>query len=410
MGVSVYFLLSLAATASLADARDIGLLRVLGIRQAETTIGSIATNSISTAASTELLNSTTSVTASASTAAAATSTTSTLGGITTSVATSTSTATTSTNTETETPLTCPASNGTSYTAPSGQDFIIECGIDHSGGDIGKDEGGFKYVRSLRECIDACDSYNGTQPCVDVSLSGSACYLKSVLGKAVPFDGLLGAKLANATTPAPPISCPDSNGTNYTTATNQTFAIECGKDFAGGDLAAQDVRSNENNENGELWLQKCIEACASTQGCVGASLSGSACYMKSQLGEAKDNKYVTGIRRLSTQPDGVDQPACDMDFPECSACDGVILETKDFNPVQKYKIECGVDHPGGDLPGRRGARGGYTGKDRFRNCIEDCAEKEDCVGVSFMGDTCYFKSSLGDGRKSEVVWGAVEVVG
>lgn len=65
---------------------------------------------------------------------------------------------------------------------------MECGIDHAGGDMGS-----KTVSSLKQCIDACDSTSG---CVDVSLSGVACYLKSSLGAARNSNGLLGAKLVS----------------------------------------------------------------------------------------------------------------------------------------------------------------------------------------------------------------------
>ncbi|KAF7195397.1 hypothetical protein HII31_03289 [Pseudocercospora fuligena] len=495
MASSMYFSLSLAAAASLADARDVGLLRLLGVRQAETTIttstatpltwsgNSIAFNATSTIASTGFLTFTTSVVASTASVTpvpessstseledittSATESTSTSTGAffdsselagfsttvteTTSIATSTTaeqadisasatevstiisdvedstssstesisttaeassptseiadittSATESTSTATEVPLTCPASNGTSYTAPSGQDFIIECGIDHSGGDLR-----MVYVESLRECIEACDAWNGPQPCVDVSLSGSACYMKYVLGDPVPYEGLLGARLANVTTPAPPLSCPTANGNNYTTSSNETFAIECGVDFAGGDLVAQDVGSTAPNGNGELWLQNCIEACGSTQGCVGASLSGSACYMKSQIGATSNNSVITGIRLLSSQPNIT---ACDANFPVCPACDGVILNSQDSDTELQYRVECGVDHVGENLAGDDGIRYGLRGVRRFRNCIEDCAEEDECVGVSFMGDQCYLKSSLGAEQQSDVVWGAVKVLG
>ena len=46
------------------------------------------------------------------------------------------------------------------------------------------------VKNFTQCVDTCDSTSG---CVDVSLSGSACYLKKTLGKAIS-NGVLGAKL------------------------------------------------------------------------------------------------------------------------------------------------------------------------------------------------------------------------
>ena len=50
------------------------------------------------------------------------------------------------------------------------------------------------VKNFTQCVDTCDSTLG---CVDVSLSGSACYLKKTLGKAIS-NGVLGARLVTVT--------------------------------------------------------------------------------------------------------------------------------------------------------------------------------------------------------------------
>ncbi|GAB7357018.1 hypothetical protein MBLNU459_g7845t2 [Dothideomycetes sp. NU459] len=88
-----------------------------------------------------------------------------------------------------TSLSCPANNGTLYTAASGAQFQVECGIDHAGGDLS-----MVYVSGLIGCITACAN---TTSCIDVSLSGTACYLKSTLGSAIANTGILGAKLVTA---------------------------------------------------------------------------------------------------------------------------------------------------------------------------------------------------------------------
>jgi len=73
-------------------------------------------------------------------------------------------------------LTCPEDNGDIYTAQNGDYFVIECGTDHLGGNLG-----MTYVGSFQECVERCS----TNPqCVDVSLSGAACYMKSSVGNAV----------------------------------------------------------------------------------------------------------------------------------------------------------------------------------------------------------------------------------
>lgn len=52
----------------------------------------------------------------------------------------------------------------------------------------------QYAASLVACILQCDARSG---CIDVSLSGSACYLKSTLGSPV-HDGVFGARLITST--------------------------------------------------------------------------------------------------------------------------------------------------------------------------------------------------------------------
>ncbi|KAK5170882.1 uncharacterized protein LTR77_004026 [Saxophila tyrrhenica] len=87
-----------------------------------------------------------------------------------------------------------------------------------------------------------------------------------------------------------ISCPESNHQKYT-VNGKTFRVQCGVDHHGGDMKSVTAHS----------LAECVEACASTDGCVDVSLSGVACYMKSTLGERKRNKGVNGARLVDATP-------------------------------------------------------------------------------------------------------------
>ena len=60
-------------------------------------------------------------------------------------------------------LSCPSSNGTAYTDPSGAQFSIECGIDHAAGDMG-----MSYLNTFAQCVGLCGNTGG---CVDVSYRG-----------------------------------------------------------------------------------------------------------------------------------------------------------------------------------------------------------------------------------------------
>jgi hypothetical protein len=180
---------------------------------------------------------------------------------------------------------CPGSNNTIVTS-YGQNFTIECGIDHSGGDLTS-----LSVSSFQQCIDTCSQ---NSQCVDLSLSGNSCYLKSSLGAAVT-NGVWGARLittgsssssssistttssatisssaSTTSTAAPagsssalsgsststsastsasssasasstPVSCPSSNATTVI-SNGLSFFIECGVDHQGGDMSSVGVSS------------------------------------------------------------------------------------------------------------------------------------------------------------------------
>jgi tripeptidyl-peptidase-1 len=83
---------------------------------------------------------------------------------------------------------CPSWNNTIYTSPSsGSKYFVECGIDHQGGDLK-----LAYVNStIQGCVAACDQTPG---CVDAALSGSSCYLKGKVGKAVANSYVAGVLL------------------------------------------------------------------------------------------------------------------------------------------------------------------------------------------------------------------------
>jgi len=93
---------------------------------------------------------------------------------------------------TVTAATCPGNNNTIFADPNtGYQYLIECGIDHQAGDLA-----MTYVKDLAGCIAACATTTG---CVDVSLSGTACYMKKSVGTAQKNGGVNGAKLLTSTT-------------------------------------------------------------------------------------------------------------------------------------------------------------------------------------------------------------------
>jgi len=88
---------------------------------------------------------------------------------------------------TSTSPTCPEADNNVFIAKSGATFLIECSVDYAGGDL-------KAVNiasnRIADCINACDA---TEGCIDISMSGTACYMKKMLGKPTTNKGIRGAR-------------------------------------------------------------------------------------------------------------------------------------------------------------------------------------------------------------------------
>jgi hypothetical protein len=107
-----------------------------------------------------------------------------------------------------------------------------------------------YGVDLAGCINACATTSG---CVDISLSGTACYLKGVLTAAEYDKNVAGAVLVGTydsttthTTKLPIVSttaqapkstsvtCPEANMTTFTGSCGSSYVIECGFDRSDSD--------------------------------------------------------------------------------------------------------------------------------------------------------------------------------
>lgn len=106
-------------------------------------------------------------------------------------------------------LSCPGSNGASYTASNGAVFVVECYTDRPGGDMG-----MQYTASLDACANLCATTSG---CKDVSwVPGSPtgpCYMKNALNAASTNNGIYGARLSSA-----------GSSTTSTTSTTTTTTV------------------------------------------------------------------------------------------------------------------------------------------------------------------------------------------
>lgn len=288
---------------------------------------------------------------------------------------------------------CPNSNGETYTGPNGNVFTIECGIDYEGGNLGSPV----TVQNLGQCVDACDA-NGR--CVDVSLSGVACYLKGTLGQRLRAPGVVGAlKTTPVTNPLP--LCPGSNGESFVSTSGHNFTIECDTDHAGGDLKMAVVDG----------LEACINACGDEPRCVDVSLSGEACYLKSQLGQDLVRQGVNGaIKGLL-----VAEPVTTRTTTTTSTASSSSSSSSSV-PVSRIIIPCPGD--GTQFVANSYARfavyegyeatGASTGSRNKVASINECVQlcdRNGCAGVSFSEGVCTFKQAANGCYRSSGAFGA-----
>ena len=144
-----------------------------------------------------------------------------------------------------------------------QDFKVECGIDYSGRDVSS-----TFSPSFESCILSCKAFVG---CDFVSFvggdDGGNCYLKTDIGIGNIAGHVWSAKkIVTTTQPTTPaavaISCANNkdNGTTYTSAAGKKYLVYCGWEYGGGDLASTSTTS----------FELCMDACASTTGCIDVS--------------------------------------------------------------------------------------------------------------------------------------------
>ncbi|RMZ22213.1 hypothetical protein D0859_13773 [Hortaea werneckii] len=174
-------------------------------------------------------------------------------------------------------ISCPQANGTTVTV-DGQDFVVQCGWDHAGGDISS-----QYVDSFYQCISICVA---TPNCVLVTLRANSCFLKSLVGDAVQGDvsgailvSVMGRSSSSTSSASSTVSttstsqpagaqftagsdssvCPQYNNTAYISPGGRTYTPYCGGFQAiGTGYVPRDVVANT--------FEDCMAQCDDTEDC------------------------------------------------------------------------------------------------------------------------------------------------
>ncbi|KAH6633380.1 hypothetical protein C7974DRAFT_170427 [Boeremia exigua] len=199
-----------------------------------------------------------------------------------------------TNTQPQAPsgkdITCQdkASDGVKYTSKKGN-FLIECGVDHYGGDMGSSN-----AETFAACIEDCAATDG---CVDVSYVYGTCYKKNALNEGGAAGHVWSAKLiaestgntgTSTSTDTPkatdtPITCSASNGKTLSITSGGTYEITCGTDYYGGDFKSLETKS----------FDLCLEACDTNDACQAVSYVAPSCYLKNEVTKGVAAAHVWG---------------------------------------------------------------------------------------------------------------------
>lgn len=266
------------------------------------------------------------------------------------------------------------------------------------------------VSNFKDCFVACDKDSRCSAFAFLGGDGPGnCYLKNHIG-AIPYMAPSDADAAYITSrghyTAPSQPSGTSSRTNsspsgttsptigkscaavgdhseYTDGAGRKYKIECGTDHNGGDLDHKDSDS----------FSGCFTICDQTPGCVGFAYVGGSgpgiCYLKSSITPYESNPAV-GYAMLVGAPQGSNPPAVAN-----GGCDYLKSYSKRFDG---YKLECQVDHVGGDLS--------HISAGSFEQCFSECDAISGCLGFAYVGGDgpgiCYFKSEITESSRSATV--------
>jgi hypothetical protein len=143
-------------------------------------------------------------------------------------------------------ISCPGSDGTTYTAVIGETFLLECFIDHYGNDLT-----MEYTDDYASCVETCSD---TAKCIALSWvppGPAPCYMKSAIGTGIQNQEVWGARKAGT-----------SSGTSTTASASPapTFSLlGCYMDSVSA--RSLSVRMGVLGGAGNMTQENCIAACS-----------------------------------------------------------------------------------------------------------------------------------------------------
>jgi hypothetical protein len=206
------------------------------------------------------------------------------------------------------PLSCPASDQCIFTSSNSTIYLVECQVDHYGGDLG-----ITQTDTVESCLEQCTK---TPQCIAVSFDVYNCYMKSTILPPYTATNIVGAVTATSTSASAALpssvssdticpanfSCPANNGCFVSgNVTGSTYVLQCDTTYHGNDLTVE-------------WyptLEECFSSCDTNSPCsaityVESNNGGNgACYIKSYIdwkptySKGTDAMFVIKVNTIPT---------------------------------------------------------------------------------------------------------------
>ncbi|KAF2757768.1 hypothetical protein EJ05DRAFT_400528 [Pseudovirgaria hyperparasitica] len=234
---------------------------------------------------------------------------------------------------------------TKFISDSGILYELLCKTDYRNSDLSSSP-----QPTLNDCVNACDA---NKACISSVWDGSTCYLKKQLFQSNSNPNTMTAKRVFIASLCQP---DQGNGYPYPTAAG-IFRVGCGLDYFSGDLSSAPA----------MRLEDCIQSCARTAGCVGATFDHDTCFLKSSLGSVRQSDSASSAVMAL---DCVTKASDGTGYPLVSG--------------SKYTVKCGAAPKTSDLSST------YTLS--FEDCIQACDKKTACATAVWSAGKCSFKAA------------------
>ncbi|OCL14458.1 hypothetical protein AOQ84DRAFT_371263 [Glonium stellatum] len=279
---------------------------------------------------------------------------------------------------------CPYLNETIYHPPGGGSCLIECGIDHAGGNINVN-GSFS-TPDLNGCIAGCQQQPG---CVDVSFSTGPkiCYMKYAIGTTSYNSGSVDGAICNFTFTTTTIS---TLSTAYSSSSSSSSSVTSSLSPTS---TSPSSTSPTVNTAPTSTASSTVSSSSSTT-TVTSSLTSSSSISSSPALTPSSSSSVTTSSTTSSSTSSPSAASC------CGLVNGTISTAY---PPSYFTVDCGTDHAGGDLQG-------YTNL-TFTQCVETCSTNPACIDLTFTtSGGCYLKQAIGPVSYHNGFCGMIKILG